>query len=122
MPGGKDPDWGPAGAPPGPPAALAPPSAPAAAPLRIDIAGWRGSVKVRRTLAVRARCSAPCSLTATLTVPKLGRIAKVSGTSALTLRLRATTVRRIVRARRVEATLTVSAGNVRVVRRVRLTR
>ena len=123
VPGGRDPDWGPAAAP----SVSAPPapstggaSSPSA--LRIDVSGWRGSLKARRTLTVRARCSAPCSLTATLTARKLGRIAKARGTAKLTLRLRADVVRRIVRARRVDATLTVSAGNVRVVRRVRLTR
>lgn len=150
IPGGQDPDWGVTGPPatpsngggddgpgrPGGPSALA-----------LDLPGWRGTVKARtaarRGIAVKARCSTTCSLSAALTVSrkvarrirlgrKPARIAVATrrgaaGTTTLTLRLSKRAARRVARARRTDATLKVTAtaaGGERATatRRVRISR
>ncbi|RKQ90335.1 WD40 repeat protein [Solirubrobacter pauli] len=126
LPGATDPDWGPAAAPV-PPTEPSGPVQTAPATLRVDLSGWRGSV--RRGPSVRARCSSACALTARLTLTaKTARRHKLPRTLARTTAHKAGTLKfRVSRkARGVTATLTVVAtsGDQRVtsVRRVRLTR
>ena len=114
IPGGSDPDWGPA--------------APSSSALRLTLSGWRGSV--RRRPAITARCSAACTLSATLTLPaRTARTLRLPRTLATARAKRAGTLTfRVPRTlkRRVQATLTVTAtrGNERAVvtRKVRLSR
>jgi hypothetical protein len=137
VPGGSDPDWGPAAAPSGPAGGGGPaPGGDAPGRLTLELAGWKRTMKARGRIRGTARCSAACSVTATLTVGgktarKLGRkrIARTSRTAAagavaLTLRVPPRVARRI---RRVDARLTVVAttpGGERATatRRVRLVR
>ena len=124
IPGGQDPDWGPA-APPAPVAVDPPPAAPdtgtPAAKLRVELSRWRGSV--RRGPAITVRCSTACALSA-----KLALRAKPARTLATARANRAGTLKfRVSRkVKRADATLTVTAtaGGQRmsVTRRVRLTR
>ena len=133
IPGGADPDWGPAtpnasggSGTPTPPTPTG--ERPAGAKLRLALAGWRGSVRKRP--AIIARCSAACTLTAKLTLQaRTARKLKLPRTLATARASRAGTLTfRLSRKpkRRVDATLTVTAArgdeHVTVTRKVRLTR
>ena len=125
IPGGQDPDWGPA-PPPTSTATVDPPRPPStdtpAAKLRVALSRWRGSV--RRGPRITVRCSAKCTVSAKLTLR-----AKPARTLATVRAGRAGTLKFRVRGklkRRVDATLTVTATangqRVSATRRVRLTR
>jgi hypothetical protein len=131
VPGGQDPDWGPAAPPavPGTPSPTPPTTTPAPAGegLRLTLARWRGSVRKRPAITVR--CSAACSVSAKLTLTtKTARRLKVPRTLATARAPRAGTMRFKVsrKVKRAEATLTVTATaggqTVTRTRRVRLTR
>jgi hypothetical protein len=134
VPGGSDPDWGVAAAPSVPAGGGEP--APGTPRLTLALAGWKRTVKARGRIRGTARCSAACSVTATLSVGgkaarKLGRkrLARATRSAAggavtLTLRVPARVARRI---RRADARLTVVATTAdgqraAAARRVRLVR
>ena len=132
VPGGNDPDWGPAAPSAAMPGPVVPTDAgtPPTGRFALRLSGLAGSLPARtaarRGVRLTVTCSQRCSLKATVAIDAktsrrlgLGRKARtiatvdraaVASTTALTLRLTPAAARRLTRVGQAEATLRVTAG------------